>query len=115
MAPPETPAANNFSLITMTPAQLDELVQRVTRANAGPAGPAGPQIANITKDLRIPDPSPFSGHSDELDPFLLECEQRFRIQPDIFNTADQKVFYVLSLFKGKLARIWKEQFLKSRE
>jgi len=25
------------------------------------------------------------------------------------------VFYVLSLFKGKLARIWKEQFLKSRE
>jgi len=75
MAPPETPAANNFSLITMTPAQLDELVQRVTRANAGPAGP---QIANITRDLRIPDPSPFSGHSDELDPFLLECEQRFR-------------------------------------
>jgi len=112
MAPPETPAANNFSLITMTPAQLDELVQRVTRVNAGPAGP---QIANITKDLRIPDPSPFSGHSDELDPFLLECEQRFRIQPDIFNTADKKAFYVLSLFKGKLARIWKEQFLKSRE
>jgi len=112
MAPPETQAANNFSLITMTPAQLDELVQSVTRANAGPVGP---QIANITKDLRIPDPSPFSGHSDELDPFLLECEQRFRIQPDIFNTADKKAFYVLSLFKGKLARIWKEQFLKSCE
>jgi len=115
MAPPETPATNNFSLITMTAAQLEELVQRVARATPGPAGPAGPQIANITKDLRIPDPSPFSGHSDELDPFLLECEQRFRIQPDIFNTADKKAFYVLSLFKGKLARIWKEQFLKSRE
>jgi len=115
MAPPETQATNNFSLITMTAAQLEELVQRCARANAGPAGPAGRQIANITKDLRIPDPSPFSGHSDELDPFLLECEQRFRIQPDIFNTADKKAFYVLSLFKGKLARIWKEQFLKSRE
>jgi len=25
------------------------------------------------------------------------------------------VFYVLSLFKGKLACIWKEQFLKSHE
>jgi len=112
MAPPETQATNNFSLITMTAAQLEELVQRVARANAGPAGP---QIANITKDLRIPDPSPFSRHSDELDPFLLECEQRFRIQPNIFNTADKKAFYVLSLFKGKLARIWKEQFLKSRE
>jgi len=112
MAPPDTQATNNFSLITMTAAQLEELVQRCGRANAGPAGP---QIANITKDLRIPDPSPFSGHSDELDPFLLECEQRFRIQPDIFNTADKKAFYVLSLFKGKLARIWKEQFLKSRE
>jgi len=115
MAPPETQATNNFSLITMMAAQLEELVQRVARANGGPAGPAGPQIANITKDLRIPDPSPFSRHSDELDPFLLECEQRFRIQPDIFNTADKKAFYVLSLFKGKLARIWKEQFLKSRE
>jgi len=67
------------------------------------------------KDLCIPDPSPFSGHSDELDPFLLECEQRFRIQPDIFNTDDKKAFYVLSLFKGKLVRIWKEQFLKSCE
>jgi len=116
MAPPETPATNNFSLITMTPVQLEELVQRVAQATAGPpAGPAGPQIVNITKDLRIPDPSRFSGHSDELDPFLLECEQRFRIQPDIFNTADKKVFYVLFLFKGKLTRIWKEQFLKSRE
>jgi len=115
MAPPETQATNNFSLITMTAAQLEELVQRIARANGGPAGPAGPQIANITKDLRIPDPSPFSGHSDELDPFLLECEQCFWIQPDIFNTADKKAFYVLSLFKGKLTRIWKEQFLKSRE
>jgi len=118
MAPPETQATNNFSLITMTSAQLEELVQRTVRATttAGPpAGPAGPQIAKITKDLRIPDPSPFSGHSDELDPFLLECEQCFRIQPDIFNTADKKAFYVVSLFKGKLACIWKEQFFKSRE
>jgi len=46
---------------------------------------------------------------------LLKCEQCFQIQPDIFNTADKKAFYVLSLFKGKLARIWKEQFLKSCE
>ena len=118
MAPPETQATNNFSLITMTPVQLQELIQWTVQAatTAGPpANPAGPQIVNIMKDLRIPDPSPFSGHSDELDPFLLECEQCFRIQPDIFNMADKKVFYVLSLFKGKLARIWKEQFLKSRE
>ena len=28
MAPPETQATNNFSLMTMTPAQLEELVQR---------------------------------------------------------------------------------------
>jgi len=76
---------------------------------------AGPQITNITKDLCIPDSSPFSGHSNELDPFLLECEQQFQIQPDIFNTDDKKVFYVLSLFTGKLARIWIKQFLKSRE
>jgi len=119
MAPPETQATNNFSLVTMTPVQLQELVQRTvqqTTAAMGPlVGPAGPQIVNMTKDLRIPDPSPFSGQSDELDPFLLECEQCFRIQPDIFNTADKKAFYVLSLFKGKLARIWKEQFFKSRE
>ena len=118
MAPPETQATNNFSLITMTPVQLQELIQRTVQAAATagpPAGPAGPQIVNIMKDLHILDPSPFSGHSDELDPFLLECEQCFRIQPDIFNMADKKVFYVLSLFKGKLARIWKEQFLKSRE
>jgi len=119
MAPPETQATNNFSLVTMTPVQLQELVQRTvqqTTATMGPpASPAGPQIANITKDLHIPDPSPFSRHSNELDPFLLECEQCFRIQPDIFNTADKKAFYVLSLFKGKLARIWKEQYFKSRE
>jgi len=119
MAPPEPQATNNFSLVTMTPVQLQELIQRTvqqtTAAMGPPAGPTGPQIANITKDLHIPDPSPFSGHSDELDPFLLECEQCFRIQPDIFNTADKKVFYVLSLFKGKLAHIWKEQYFKSRE
>jgi len=98
-----TPAAapvNNYSLITITPRQLQELVQQTIQATqaAAPQGnPPGPQITNITKDLRIPDPSPFSRHSDELDP------------------DDKKVFYILSLFKGKLARIWKEQFLKSRE
>jgi len=116
--PPAGPPVNNYSLITMTPRQLQELVQQTVQATqaAAPQGiPPGPQIANITKDLRIPDPSPFSGHSDELDLFLLECEQRFQIQPNIFNTDDKKAFYVLSLFKGKLAHIWKEQFLKSRE
>jgi len=114
-----TPAAvNNYSLITISPRQLQELVQQTiqaTQAAAPQENPPGPQIANITKDLCIPDPSPFSGHSDELDPFLLECEQRFRIQPDIFNADDKKAFYVLSLFKGKLVRIWKEQFFKSCE
>jgi len=120
--PPAGPPVNNYSLITMTPQQLQELMQQTvqaTQAAAPPGNPQGnlpgPQITNITRDLRIPDPSPFSGHSDELDPFLLECEQRFRIQPDIFNTDDKKAFYILSLFKGKLARIWKEQFLKSHE
>jgi hypothetical protein len=96
--------------ISIMPTQLQNLVDGIVAGLPGGA-PRGPS----TKDLKVPDPTPFSGNSEDLEPFLRDCEIKFKIQNDIFDTTEKKAFYLLTLFKGRVARLWKEQYTRSRE
>ncbi len=63
-----------------------------------------PQGQNNRKNYKLPEQANFSGHTENIDSFLLECTMRFHILADDFNTMDKKVFYALSLMKEGVAR-----------
>ncbi len=70
---------------------------------------------NAGKNYKLPDQANLSGHTENIESFLLECTMRFKVLPDNFNVTDKKVFYALSLMKDGVARTWKEQYLRSCE
>lgn len=112
------PQAMPTQLLTMTKAQLDSLVQSIATATVKAADDRTappPQRPSTTKDLKIAEPSPFTGKPEDLEPLLRECEIRFDIQNDIYNDAARKAYFVLSLFKSGTAKTWKEQYIRSRE
>jgi len=67
------------------------------------------------KNYRLADQVPFSGKAEQIESFLQECEMRFRVLPDDYNTTDKQVFYALSLMKDGVAKAWKDQYVTSRQ
>jgi len=66
------------------------------------------------KNYKITDQVPFDGKPKQIKSFLQECEMRFRVLPEDYNTVDKQVFYALSLMKSGIAKAWKDQYLTSR-
>jgi len=67
------------------------------------------------KNYRLADQVPFSGKAEQIESFLQECEMRFRVLPDDYNSTDKQVFYTLSLMKDGVAKAWKDQYVTSRQ
>jgi len=67
------------------------------------------------KNYKIADQVPFDGKSKQIESFLLECEMRFMVLPNEYDTVDKQVFYALSLMKSGIAKAWKDQYLTSRK
>jgi len=67
------------------------------------------------KNYRLADQVPFSGKAEQIESFLQECEMRFRVLPDDYNSVDKQVFYALSLMKDGVAKAWKDQYVTSRQ
>ena len=68
-----------------------------------------------SKDLKFAEQKPFTGKAAEVEDFLRECEFRFDLQDDIYDTSEKKIFFALSHFKGALAELWKKNYLRDRE
>ena len=69
---------------------------------------------STSKDLKLAKLPTFTGKSEDLEPFIRECELRFSIQPEIFDTPTQKAYFMLSFFKQGTAKLWKEQYISAR-
>jgi len=67
------------------------------------------------KNYRLADQVPFSGKAEQIESFLQECEMRFRVLPDDYNSTNKQVFYALSLMKDGVAKAWKDQYVTSRQ
>ena len=108
------PTTHTTQFLTISPAQLDALVTQIAttavRAQQTQTGPG-----QSSKGLKIAEPSPFSGKPEDLKPLLRECELRFNLQQDIYDTANKKAYFVLALFKTGMPKVWKEQYIRSRE
>ena len=68
-----------------------------------------------SKNYKIADQVPFDGKPKQIESFLLECEMRFMVLPNEYDTVDKQVFYALSLMKSGIAKAWKDQYLASRK
>ena len=71
------------------------------------------QQPTTSKNYKISDQSPFDGKAENIEPFLQECETRFKVLPIDYDTIDKRAFYALSLMKSGLAKAWKDQYLNS--
>jgi len=67
------------------------------------------------KNYKIMDQVPFDGKPEQIESFLQECEMRFRVLPNDYDTVDKQVFYALSLMKSGIAKAWKDQYLASQK
>jgi len=67
------------------------------------------------KNYQLADQVSFSGKAEQIESFLQECEMRFRVLPDDYNSTDKQVFYALSLMKDGVAKAWKHQYVTSRQ
>jgi len=65
-----------------------------------------------TKDLKLTDPPAFTGKPDDLERVIRDCEVRFTIQNDMFNTPTKKAYYILTLFKEGAALLWKNVYIE---
>jgi hypothetical protein len=123
---PRISNTNNF--VAFTVEQLEELTRRIATATAETLHQMPPltqttdgttvvpaPVRISTKDLKLTDPPSFTGRAEDLEPLLRDCEIRFSIQNDIYNTVDKKAYFLLTLFKSGTAKIWKEQYIQSRE
>ena len=102
MAQPGTQTTGNF--ITLTEEQFAQLL-----------GTAQGAKKSTSKDLKFAEQKPFTGKASEVEDFLRECDFRFDLQDDIYDTDDKKIFFALSHFKGSLADLWKKNYLRDRE
>ena len=66
-----------------------------------------------TKDLDLGKIKPFAGKPHTLEKFLLDCKLHFILKPDVYNSDDRKVSFILSHMEGDAAG-WKEQYFESR-
>jgi len=67
------------------------------------------------KALKTPDQKEFSRQAKHVDAFIKECETRFKVFPQTFNTHVKKAFYALSLMNNGVAKVWKDSYIDSRE
>jgi len=49
-----------------------------------------------TKDLNLGKIKPFAGKLQTLEKFLMDCKLHFVLKPDVYNTDDRKVGFILS-------------------
>jgi hypothetical protein len=75
----------------------------------------GGTSSSTSKGVDLGLPEAFGGAPHKLDGFLQECKLHFVVKPEIYNSEDRKVGFVLSHMKTGDAKRWKEQFLKSRD
>ena len=73
------------------------------------------QQPTTSKNYKISDQTPFDGKAENIEPFLQECETRFKVLPNDYDTIDKRVFYALFLMKNGLAKAWKDQYLNSQQ
>lgn len=66
--------------------------------------PQVPQPKSNMKDLNLANPLSFTRKLEDLESLLQECKIQFSIQHDIYDTADKKAYYILSLFKTETAK-----------
>ena len=71
------------------------------------------QQASGGKNYKIADQNPFDGKPKQIESFLQECEMRFKVLPQDYDTVNKQVFYALSLMKSGIAKAWKDQYLTS--
>jgi len=105
--PPDPPINISNQLFTFTKEQFDELMLSYQSEET-------PQKSS-TKDLKFGNPRKFTGQAKEVEDFFRECELRFKLQEDIYDTVDKQVYYALSLFEGRTADLWKKSYFRDRE
>jgi len=64
-----------------------------------------------SKNYEIADQTPFNGKPEQIESFLQECEMRFKVLPNDYDTVNKQVFYTLSVMKNGIAKAWKDQYL----
>ena len=69
----------------MSAADLQQLLGGMAQI-AGQRTAPTPRL-ETTKDLKLAEPRPFSGKTEDLDDFLNECEMIFSVKDDIYNTS----------------------------
>ena len=62
------------------------------------------------KNYKISDQNPFDRKAEHIEA-LQECETRFKVLPNDYDTVDKQVFYMLLLIKSGVAKAWKDQYL----
>jgi hypothetical protein len=76
---------------------------------------AGKTHTSSTMGINLGQPEAFNGTPHKLDGFLQECKLHFIVKPEVFETEDHKVGFILSYMKTGDTKRWKEQYLKSRD
>ena len=103
-APLPNPITHVFQMGTK---DLQDLLKGIVNQNPNPG--------STSKDLKFADQAPFTGKPEDLEPMLREAELRFQVQYSIYNTPTKKAYYILTLFKSGNAKLWKEQYIRSRD
>ena len=67
------------------------------------------------RNYKISDQNPFDGKAEHIEAFLQECENRFRVLQNDYDSVNKQVFYALSLMKNGMAKAWKDQYLTSQQ
>src|SRR5436190_3263843 len=86
----QTPPASN--------AIIEELRAQLAAANARLALEEIP--AQARRDPKIPNPPEFSGKVSEFRNFMAQCTLTFHMCPNTYVTDEQKVLFIISLFRG---------------
>src|SRR6202522_745329 len=71
-----------------------------------------PSNSNETKELRINQPTHFTGNRDDLDNFLQDCTLYLTLNRAVYETDEKKIIFMLSYMTKGTARAWKEAFVR---
>ena len=62
------------------------------------------------KEIKMKEPTPFTGDRRKLDSFLLEIEMFLRMNGSIYDTDEKKIIYALSFMREGTAGPWKHSY-----
>src|SRR6202522_313530 len=71
-----------------------------------------PSNSNETKELRINQPTHFTGNRDDLDNLIQDCTLYLSLNRAVYETDEKKIIFMLSYMTKGTARAWKEAFVR---